>query len=132
MDEYIKKFLEEDEIDMVKLFANSEIMENETKEIYQARARLYNQEDISDKATKTIHWIAKTYNQPLGYPVWFMTAYPDVVRWVSELAERRTIDGVLPILGELSEKDIVDNKISISFLRKMVDIYKQKNSLECC
>ena len=52
MEKEIKIFLEQDNIDMDKFLANSEIIKNETKEIYQAIARLHNQNDINDSATK--------------------------------------------------------------------------------
>lgn len=133
MDENIKNFLKEDNIDISKFLANSEIMKNETKEIYQATARLHSQIDISDNATKTIHWMALIYNQPLGYPKWFMTAYPDVVFWVSNLTEEITEGNILPFIGEISEKDLDGNReFLLSFLRKIVDAYKNINKLECC
>lgn len=129
MDEDIKKFLEEDNIDKSKLLANSEIMGHETKEIYQATARLHSQKDISDNATESIGWMALFYNQPLGFPIWFMTAYPDVVKWFSGLKEEE----VISIIGNPAE-NYTDNSdhIKITHLRKIVDFYKTHHKLECC
>lgn len=133
MNEDIKKFLEQDDIDLSKVQANDEIMRNQTVEIYQATASLHSKPDISDKATKTIHWMASPLNQPQGYPVWFMIAYPDVVFWLSELVEGRTEEDALPIMGEFSEKDLDSNgKMNMSFLRKIVNVYKLTHDLECC
>ena len=126
--EEIVKFLEYDGIDMSKYSANSEIMKNETKEIYQATTELYNQNDISDNATETIQWVASVLNQPLGFYRWFMTAYPDVVKWFSNLDEEM----VISIIGNPT-KDYMDenNKLKLPILRKIVDAYKISNKLEC-
>jgi len=128
MKEDIKKFLEQDEINMSRFIANSEIMKHETKEIYQATARLYSKDDISDNATKTIFWMASILNQPLGYSVWFMTAYPDVVKWFSELDEEK----IISIVGNLTQ-DSADEEdhLKLSVLRKIVDAYKVDYFLEC-
>ncbi len=125
----IKNFLEQDNIDMSKFLANFEIMKNETKEIYQATARLHNQNDISDNATETIYWMANILNQPLDYPKWFMTAYPDVVKWFNGLEEEK----IISIIGNQTQ-DYMDNhnKFRLPILRNIVDAYKIINKLECC
>jgi len=129
MEEDIKKFLEQDAINMTKFLANSEIIKNETKEIYQATARLHNQNDISDNATETIHWMASIYNQPLGYAKWFMTAYPDVVKWFSDLEEEKIISMIgNPTADYMDEHD----NFKLPILRRIVDAYKNTNNLECC
>lgn len=129
MEKNIKKFLEQDNIDMSKFLANSEIIKNGTKEIYQATAKLYNQKDISNNATKTICWMANILNQPLGYSKWFMTAYPDVVKWFSDLEDKK----IIPIIGN-STPDFMDNAgyLKLPILRKIVDTYKTIHDLECC
>lgn len=125
----IKNFLEQDNIDMSKFLANFEIMKNETKEIYQATARLHNQNNISDNATETIYWMANILNQPLDYPKWFMTAYPDVVKWFNGLEEEK----IISIIGNQTQ-DYMDNhnKFRLPILRNIVDAYKIINKLECC
>lgn len=129
MEKDIQKFLEQDKIEMSKFLANSEIIKNETKEIYQATARLHNQNDISENATKTIHWMALIYNQPLGYSKWFMTAYPDVVKWFSDLEEGK----IISIIGNPTSDYMDDNNnFRLPILRKIVDAYKVTNNLECC
>ena len=129
MDEDIKKFLEHDGINEFKFLANSEIIKNETKEIYKATIRINNQNDISDSATKTIHWMALIYNQPLGYAKWFMTAYPDVVKWFSNLEDRE----IISIIGNPTPDFMDDNSnFKLLILRKIVDAYKTINNLECC
>ena len=129
MEKDIQKFLEQDNIEMSKFLANYEIIKNETKEIYQATARLHNQDDISDNATETIHWMASIFNQPLGYDKWFMTAYPDVVKWFSNLEEGK----IIFIIG-IPTQDCMDEngKFKLLILRKIVDAYKIVNNLECC
>ena len=125
----VKKFLEQDNINMSKFLANSEIIKNETKKIYQDTARLHNQIDISDNATETIHWMALIYNQPLGYSKWFMTAYPDVIKWFSGLEEEK----IISIIGNLTSDYMDDHdKFRLPILRKIVDAYKIINNLECC
>ncbi len=128
MENDIKEFLERDSVDMSSFLANSEIIKNETKEIYQATARLHGQNDISDNATKTIHWMALIYNQPLGYAKWFITAYPDVVKWFSNLDEER----IISVIGNPTP-DYMDNNhnFKLPILRKIVDAYKAINNLEC-
>lgn len=129
MEKDIKDFLEQDNIDISKYLANSEIIKNKTKEIYQATARLHNQNDISDNATETIYWMALTHNQPLGYAKWFMTAYPDVVKWFSDLKEEE----IIPIIGNPMEEYMDENNnFKLSVLRKIVDAYKSSSNLECC
>jgi hypothetical protein len=124
----VMKFLEQDNINMSKYFANSEIMKNETREIYQATARLYNQKDISSNATATIDWAANVFNRPLGLPRWFMAAYPDVVKWFSDLKDEEMIS----VLGNLSRNDMDENNyFKLEILRKIVDDFKRKNKLEC-
>jgi|SRR3989344_5928620 len=124
----VKQFLEQDNIDMTKFLANSEIIKNETKEIYQATAKLHNQKDKSDNATKTIHWMALIYNQPLGYSKWFMTAYPDVVKWFSNLEDEK----IVSIIGNPSP-DYMDknSNFKLPTLRKIVEAYKIIDNLEC-
>ena len=129
MEKDIIQFLEQDNILMAKFLANSEIIKNETKEIYQATARSHNQNDISGNATETIHWIALIYNQPLGYAKWFMTAYPDVVKWFSDLEEGK----IISIIGNPTPNYMDDhNNFKLPILRKIVDAYKTINNLECC
>jgi len=129
MEKVMEQFLEQDNVDMTKFLANSEIIKNETREIYQATTRLHNQKDISDNATKTIHWMALIYNQPLGYSKWFMTGYPDVVKWFSDLEEEK----IISIIGNPTE-DYMDNQdnFKLPVLRKIVDAYKDIYQLECC
>lgn len=129
MQEDVKNFLEKDNIDMSKFLANSEIIKYETKEMYQATARLHSQNDISDNATETIHWMALVYNQPLGYPRWFMTAYPDVIKWFSNLEEEK----IISIIGNPTQEYMDEgNHFKLPILRKLVDDYKNFNKLECC
>lgn len=129
MNEDITKFLELDNINTSKFLANSEIIKYETKEIYQATVKLYPQEDLSADVTETIHWIALAYNQPLGYPQWFMAGYPDVVKWFSDLDEEK----IISIVGDLTQDDMDGNShFKLPILRKLVDAYKSNNELECC
>jgi len=129
MEKDIIQFLEQDTINMAKFLANSEIIKNETKEIYQATARLHNQNDISDNATETIHWMALSYNQPLGYSKWFITAYPDVVKWFSDLEEEK----IVSVIGNPTPDYMDDyNNFKLPILRKIVDAYKTIKNLECC
>lgn len=129
MEKDIKEFIEQDNIDISKFLANSEIIENETKEICQTTARLHNQNDISGKATETIHWMSLIYNQPLGYSKWFMTAYPDVVQWFSDLEEGK----IISIIGNPTQDYMDENdNFKLPILRKIVDAYKNINNLECC
>ena len=127
--EEMEKFLEEDNIDFLKLAANLEIIKNGNKEIYRASAKLHGVNDISDSATNTVEWVSDILNQPIGYPQWFMAAYPDVVKWFAEsLGDNEIID----IIGEPSQ-DFFDenNNFNFSILRKMVNAYKLINTLEC-
>lgn len=127
--EEMQEFLEEDNIDFLKLSANFEIIKNGSKEIYKASVRLQGANDISENATDTIEWIADILNQPLGYPQWFMAAYPDVVKWFTEsLEDNEKFD----VIGEPTE-DFFDEqkKFNFSVLRKIVNSYKLINTLEC-
>ncbi len=127
--EEMQKFLEEDNIDFLKLSANLEIIKNGNKEIYRANAKFHGVDDISDSATNTVEWVAHILNQPLRYPQWFMAAYPDVVKWFAESLEDSEI---IDIIGEQTE-DFFDenNNFNFSILRKIVNAYKLVNALEC-
>lgn len=128
MKEEIQKFLVQDAIDNSKFQANLEIMKSETKEIYRAQTLLLNQKDISSNATETIEWMASSFNQPMAYPTWFMAAYPDVVRNISDLDDVQLI----AIIGESTEDFInEDNNFKLPILRKLVDWYKIRHGLEC-
>ena len=128
----ILEFLNEDKINLVKFRANREIMKDQSLEIYKASVQLRSELDLSKDITPSIEWVADVLNQPLGYPAWFMAAYPDVVFWASKLAEKSTEENTFPIIGNFSEKDVSDNgKMNISFLRKIVDAYVNNgNTLE--
>lgn len=119
-----KEFIEQDEIDMSKFLANYEIMKNGTKEMYQATIKSHNQNNLSDNATETICWMAKAYN----HPKWFMTAYPDVVKWFSNLEDEK----IISITGNPTP-DFADdaNYFKLPILRKIVDEYKTIYNLEC-
>ena len=57
-----------------------------------------------------------------------MTAYPDVIKWFSDLEEEK----ITAIIGSPTE-DFLDenNNFMLEILRKIVDAYKIINVLEC-
>lgn len=77
------------------------------------------------------------WNRPVGFPLWFIAAYPDVVRWYQgQLAESRgeygndstlilRLLGLDPEAGGLTEDDVLDGgEIRPSSLRHLVATYK--------
>ncbi len=128
MNDSEKQFLEVDNIDQIKYLANLHIMKNNSINIYKATLNINKQEDLSDYCTKTIEWMASPLNQPIGYPTWFMVAYPDVIRWFSDLEDNEIISVIgEPTLDLLNE----NSNFKLPILRKIVDSYKNISVLEC-
>jgi hypothetical protein len=122
--EEIKAFLSQDNVDLVKFMANYEIMKNGSVEVYRASIRLHSEEDLSGHMTPSIEKVASPIDRPLGYPNWFVAAYPDIVLWASELED----DELLSILGDVSEENAFDkdHRFKRECLRKVVDAYINK------
>ena len=57
-----------------------------------------------------------------------MTAYPDVVKWFSDLQEEK----IISIIGNPTQDYMDDHRnFKLPILRKIVDAYKVTASLEC-
>lgn len=126
IDSEIENFLVLDNIDLLKFKANYEILKNETKEIYQATAKLHSEPDISESATSSIYKLGPIINRPFGHPEWFIAGYPDVVNYFSLLEEHKMEN----IFGAVSKNEVLNEngKFKIPFLRKIVDMYKKSGN----
>lgn len=65
-------------------------------------------------------------NIPLGYPRWFISAFPDVAFWA--MSERNQIQ-----IMNIVKNDNDSRYININSLKKIIELYQSvsKNSLEC-
>ncbi len=90
-----------------------------------------------------------TIDRPLGYPLWFFAAYPDIAKWFTDIADNKDdinshLKLVSKIIGRtdlsnnesLFESICVDSKtdkLNLFFLRKLVDYYTSNinSKLEC-
>jgi hypothetical protein len=78
---------------------------------------------------------------PLGYPNWFVAAYPDVMLWATKAADASDSDSILfKAFGIEKTEDfenlqLLDNQkhFKNEFLRKLVDFYLRTTNLtlEC-
>ena len=126
----VKEFFTQDNIDPKKFFANYKIISNGSRKIYQSSAHLTDEPDLSVFGTKTIDSICSPLDWPLGYERWFISAYPDVVVWITHVADETE----KPELSfpEITEYSITENgKIDFKTLRLLIDKYKKNNTLEC-
>ncbi len=91
-------------------------------------------------------------NAPLGYPRWFLAAYPDVVLWLANSDQRTMLRTIATVYGaekasqltqvhgiekamEMIERDLHDDdkRFKTPYLRRLVDLYRSgsNRSLEC-
>lgn len=125
--EMIDQFMIPDNINVTKFVANYMILKNGSREIYSASSKLNNEPDLSNEGTFSIEFFSPI-DRPLGYPLWFIAGYPDVVKWFSDLEEEK----IISIVGNLTQDSAdEDGHLKLSVLRKMVDAYKLTNELEC-
>jgi len=128
MQESIQKFLIEDNLDPKKVSSNWEIIKNETVAIYKASLGLTGEIDLSQDVTPTIEWAASPLNQPPAFPIWFLSAYPDVVKYFSNLED----EDMKAVFGELDETALDDEgSLKMQVLRSIVNDFKVKHKLEC-
>lgn len=80
--------------------------------------------------TRSIHKFGSFKRRPLGMPIWFMAAFPDVVDWINsgtlekncvlyEGIEEDLLESVLEDWRESSEKTQVMRKMVENYLRKV-------------
>lgn len=125
--EMIDQFMIPDNINVTKFVANYMILKNGSREIYSASSKLNNEPDLSNEGTFSIEFFSPI-DRPLGYPLWFIAGYPDVVKWFSDLEEEK----IISIVGNLTQDSAdEDGHLKLFVLRKMVDAYKLTNELEC-
>ncbi len=92
------------------------------------------QDPLTDHLTKTISRFTSPLERPLAYPLWFFAAYPDVVAWITDLADNSN-KMLLKIFGCENEEQFeamnpLDNEhhFKSEFLRKIIDYYIQNVS----
>lgn len=123
-------FLKKDNIDVLKFQANYEILKNESMEIYKATVKLHSQLDISQHATPSIEILGPIMDRPLGYPMWFIAAYPDIVIWFANLDNENMGNIFGNVLG--NEDFDTNSFLNHSCLRKIINFYTSSgNILEC-
>lgn len=80
--------------------------------------------------------LEKFYNpvaRPLGFPNWFIIAYPDVASWVREQGNMQSF--FRKIFGKVTEDQLLDEEqyLKCEYLRGLVDAYREgiADRLEC-
>ncbi|MDP3024504.1 MAG: hypothetical protein Q8O10_03115 [candidate division Zixibacteria bacterium] len=73
-------------------------------------------------------------DRPMGYPQWFIAAYPDVVSWVADNIEQE--ESILHnIFGNMSDDELLTGKrrTKVKYLRILIDTYLKETGLplEC-
>ena len=88
------------------------------------------------------------HNAPLGYPRWFLAAYPDVVLWTANLSDKVILNVMAEVIygqkwaerllqerGESGVADLLEHRrdLTLAQLRRLVDIYLRETGrrLEC-
>lgn len=84
----------------------------------------------SQASTKSMVFFAEQINSwelPLGFPDWFYGAFPDVAYWIIKENGLEDISEELPELNDGSLIDPISNKIRVSNLKKVIDLYLRKS-----
>lgn len=84
----------------------------------------------SQSSTKSMFFFAEQINSwelPLGFPDWFYGAFPDVAFWIIKENGLEVIDEELPELNDGSLIDPISNKIRVSNLKKVIDLYLRES-----
>jgi len=84
--------------------------------------------------TPSLQMFSLVTNRPLGYPEWFLAAYPDVASWVTTSVEEDE-ETFSNIFGNISDDELLDGegRIKGEFLRTLIDTYCMETgrTLEC-
>jgi len=67
-------------------------------------------------------------NRPLGYPMWFIAGYPDIVNYFSLPGQDKEMEG---LFGDIPTEEGLDENqtFKMSVLRKIVDLYKKSGNV---
>ncbi|MFA5935065.1 MAG: hypothetical protein WC827_04225 [Candidatus Paceibacterota bacterium] len=125
----ISDFFIIDNIKPESFYANYQILISGSRKICKSEAKLHDEVDISDLGTKSIDTVASPYDRPIGLPKWFIAGYPDITNWIKNSPNDR-LEKIFDNLRGDSFLN-VDGKITNENLRKLVDVYKKDNNLEC-
>lgn len=83
--------------------------------------------------TPSLQMFSFVTNRPLGYPEWFLAAYPDVASWVTACVEEDE-NVFREIFDNISEDPLLDNRrLKDRYLRTLIDTYRKETGrrLEC-
>jgi hypothetical protein len=138
----VNNFFIPDKIEFVKFSANFHAVINDSAELYSLYAQFDEVEkELSNNITKSMQGMDLLGGVPLGYPNWFVAAYPDVMLWATKAADASDSDSILfKAFGIEKTEDfenlqLLDNQkhFKNEFLRKLVDFYLRTTNLtlEC-
>ena len=133
----VSDFFIPDKIDFMKFAANWHAIINDSAEIFSLYAQFDEMEkELSNKMTKSIQGMDLLGGVPLGYPNWFVAAYPDVMKWFTETSEQDILEALgFQSIEEYEKYDRMDDSrhFKPELLRKFINFYTKKvcEPLEC-
>ncbi len=121
-------FFKPDYINPIVFFENIKIAEAGIYEL-----EMYQEQFDSLKISPTMHFFKEYFNRPTGFPLWFMAAYPDVVKWASININKYKEHPYFKNCFSRKESFIKEDLIKTEVLRLFINFYKENviNKLEC-
>ncbi len=125
--EVVNDFLVPDKINADLFRANIEVMDVGMLELYQGQY----------EPTPNIERFIYYTHRPMGYPLWFLAAYPDVAEWfTANIKDNMNLFYTATDTNEeyfKDESNFDNDKFKTNILRKLISYYIKtvNNSLEC-
>ena len=94
-------------------------------------------------STPSLRRFSLVTNRPVGYPEWFLAAYPDVASWATTQVDAITVGAEASeaktlfhnLFGNVSENELLDGdrRIKVEHLRVLINHYRRETgrALEC-
>lgn len=129
---FVKNFMISDKIDFKKFIKNAAILEQGSDPMSRL-SMITEPQRVVNGATPSIYYFKEPQDRPLGFPVWFIEAYPDICLWFSQNAD--LLEEIEPFSSYFGkEEDFIKNgQFTPGFLREAINYYKSKINyrLEC-
>ena len=123
----VTDFFIPDNINPAKFRAN-------TRLLFDRGVSLISGEEEKDDPTPSVRKYHSFFERPMGIPIWFIAAYPDVTSWTDDESKKEG-SILLDILGNIPEEELHDNDrhIKPQYLRQLIDAYRKETAkdFEC-